>query len=66
VNEYTFDCAFDSEATQAEVYEETAKPYICDVLDGLNVTVFAYGATGNDKLLNGIIYCTCCMQYCFA
>jgi Kinesin motor domain len=63
VNEYTFDCAFDSEATQAEVYEETAKPYICDVLDGLNVTVFAYGATGMHQHLNGI--CAMCVCIVF-
>ncbi|KAG5177422.1 kinesin motor domain-containing protein [Tribonema minus] len=49
VNEYAFDCAFGPDATQSQVYEATAKPYIEDLLSGINVTVFAYGATGAGK-----------------
>ena len=45
-NEYAFDAAFDDKSSQAEVYEHTAKRHIPSVLDGYNVTVFAYGATG--------------------
>lgn len=48
-NEYAFDAAFDADATQAQVFEKTAKPHIPAVLDGYNVTVFAYGATGAGK-----------------
>ncbi len=43
VNEYAFDAAFGAASTQAEVYENTAKRHVPAVLDGCNVTVFAYG-----------------------
>jgi len=46
LNEYAFDAAFDEGATQLEIYENTTKPFISSVLNGYNVTVFAYGATG--------------------
>lgn len=46
VNEYSFDAVFSPEAGQSEVYEGTAKPHISELLEGINVTVFAYGATG--------------------
>ena len=49
VNEYCFDSAFDSNSNQYEVYEQTTKPFIGSVIDGYNVTVFAYGATGSGK-----------------
>lgn len=43
---YAFDCVFDTNATQEEVYQKTARPQIESVLSGFNATVFAYGATG--------------------
>lgn len=46
MNEYSFDAVFPPEAGQSEVYEGTAKPHISELLEGINVTVFAYGATG--------------------
>ncbi|CAM9396718.1 unnamed protein product, partial [Hapterophycus canaliculatus] len=49
VNEYSFDAVFPPEAGQSEVYEGTAKPHISELLEGINVTVFAYGATGAGK-----------------
>ncbi|CAM9707501.1 unnamed protein product, partial [Choristocarpus tenellus] len=49
VNEYTFDHVFPPETSQSTVYEKTAKPFITDLLNGINVTVFAYGATGAGK-----------------
>ena len=49
LNEYCFDAAFDSSSTQREVYEQTTKKFIPNVIDGYNVTVFAYGATGAGK-----------------
>lgn len=49
VIDYGFDVAFDTDATQLEVYEKTAKKFIPNVISGLNVTVFAYGATGAGK-----------------
>ena len=45
-NEYAFDVAFDADASQSEVYEHTAKPHVPSVLDGYNVSILAYGATG--------------------
>lgn len=50
-NEYSFDAVFPPEAGQSEVYEGTAKPHISELLEGINVTVFAYGATGESSLL---------------
>ncbi|KAJ1635259.1 kinesin motor domain-containing protein, partial [Pavlovales sp. CCMP2436] len=46
---YAFDCVFDSNATQEEVYQKTARPQVESVLSGYNATVFAYGATGAGK-----------------
>jgi len=49
VNEYAFDEAFGSSATQDEVYRATAAKHVSAVFDGINVTVIAYGATGAGK-----------------
>ncbi|RMD42571.1 hypothetical protein DV735_g2545, partial [Chaetothyriales sp. CBS 134920] len=46
---FGFDRIFDENATQDDVYVETAKPLLDSVLDGYNATVFAYGATGCGK-----------------
>ena len=51
-NEYAFDMVFNGSTTQTEVYERTTKPYIPFLLQGKNVTVFAYGATGAGKNMN--------------
>jgi hypothetical protein len=48
-NEYAFDAVFGENSTQEEVYMHTAKKYIPNLIDGKNVTVFAYGATGAGK-----------------
>lgn len=48
-NEYAFDAAFDERSTQREVYETTTKPFMAKLVEGYNVTVFAYGATGAGK-----------------
>ena len=37
------------EVNVKEVYEKTTKPYLNNLVNGLNVTVFAYGATGSGK-----------------
>ncbi|XP_071963099.1 kinesin-like protein KIF19 [Antedon mediterranea] len=47
--QYAFDEAFDIKSKQEEVYQKTAKILIDDVTEGLNATVFAYGATGAGK-----------------
>jgi kinesin family protein 18/19 len=49
LSEYAFDAAFDERSTQRQVYEITTKPYLKNLIDGYNVTVFAYGATGAGK-----------------
>ena len=50
LHEYTFDAAFGSTSTQQEIYQATTKPFMKQVIDGFNVTVFAYGATGSGKV----------------
>lgn len=49
IHEYGFDAAFNESASQYDVYSKTAKPFLDYLLDGINVTVFAYGATGAGK-----------------
>lgn len=46
---FIFDRVFDMDATQEEVYNDTARPLLTSVLDGFNTTIFAYGATGCGK-----------------
>jgi kinesin family protein 18/19 len=45
---FAFDRVFDDLASQEEVYEgSNISQLLGSVLNGINVTVFAYGATGN-------------------
>lgn len=46
---YTFDVAFDPQATNDDVYNGTIRDLVVGVLYGINTTVFAYGATGSGK-----------------
>ena len=46
---YAFDVVFDENATQEEVYMNSAHKLIQSVLDGYNCSIFAYGATGAGK-----------------
>lgn len=46
---YTFDVAFDTKASNHEVYDRVIKGVVGHVLEGVNTTVFAYGATGSGK-----------------
>ena len=46
---YTFDVAFNDTATNAEVYDATGRGLISGVVNGMNSTVFAYGATGSGR-----------------
>lgn len=46
---FTFDLVFGPESTQAEIYNETARPIVDAVLEGYNGTIFAYGQTGTGK-----------------
>ncbi|XP_015787992.1 kinesin-like protein KIF3A [Tetranychus urticae] len=47
--EFTFDTIFRPEATQIQVYAQSAKHIVDSVLHGYNGTVFAYGQTGTGK-----------------
>ncbi|XP_023325995.1 kinesin-like protein KIF19 isoform X2 [Eurytemora carolleeae] len=47
--QYIFDKAFGPDSTQEEVYNETTKHLVQNVIEGYNATVFAYGATGGGK-----------------
>jgi hypothetical protein len=46
---FTFDAAYDSDATQELIFEQMASPLVERVLEGYNATVFAYGQTGSGK-----------------
>uniref|UniRef100_A0A8D0H2G1 Kinesin-like protein n=1 Tax=Sphenodon punctatus TaxID=8508 RepID=A0A8D0H2G1_SPHPU len=46
---FTFDTVFGPESKQLDVYNLTARPIIDSVLEGYNVTIFAYGQTGTGK-----------------
>lgn len=44
-----FDIAFPPESTNVDVYNGTIKNIVSGVWNGMNTTVFAYGATGSGK-----------------
>ncbi|KAG5177507.1 kinesin-like protein, partial [Tribonema minus] len=46
---FTFDRVFDEASTQAEVFENVARPIVVEVMKGYNGTVFAYGQTSSGK-----------------
>lgn len=46
---FCFDAVFDTDSTQVDVYNETARPIVDKVLQGYNGTIFAYGQTGTGK-----------------
>lgn len=46
---FAFDRVFDNASTQMEVFENTTKSVVDGLLDGINCSVFAYGATGAGK-----------------
>ena len=43
---FAFDHVFDETASQTDVFKRTTESIIDGVLDGINCSVFAYGATG--------------------
>ena len=47
--QFYYDFAFDKNTSQKDVYENSTKFLISNVLNGYNATVFAYGATGSGK-----------------
>lgn len=46
---FSFDAVFDTDSTQVDIYNETARPIVDKVLHGYNGTIFAYGQTGTGK-----------------
>lgn len=47
--QFVFDYTFDSNATQEDVYKNTTRSLLPNIINGYNATVFAYGATGAGK-----------------
>lgn len=43
---FAFDRVFDETSSQMEVFRHTADSVLDGVLDGINCSIFAYGATG--------------------
>ena len=48
-NTFAFDNVFSLFTTQEEIFDQTLKPMISDVMRGYESTVFAYGQTGTGK-----------------
>jgi len=46
---FTFDRVYDDFTNQYNLYVETAKPLITDILKGYNGTIFTYGQSGSGK-----------------
>lgn len=46
---FTYDCVFNSNISQTELYEDVAPPLLDAFLGGYNATVIAYGQTGSGK-----------------
>lgn len=46
---FTFDCVYDENTFQKDIFDETAFPIIENILEGYNGTIFAYGQTGTGK-----------------
>jgi hypothetical protein len=51
---FAFDIVFDHDCTQDHVYDRCAKPVIKSVMNGINATIFAYGATGSGAWTSGL------------
>lgn len=47
--QFIFDKIFDMSSNNCDVFEGSTKDLICNLLDGYNCSVFAYGATGAGK-----------------
>ena len=46
---YCFDGVFEDQVGNDEIYMKTVQPLIGNIMDGFNVTCFAYGMTGAGK-----------------
>lgn len=48
-HQFKYDGCFDSDSTQVDVYERTARPIVESALRGYSGTIFAYGPTNSGK-----------------
>ena len=62
---YVFDQVFNEQATNVDVYGMTLQPLIPNLLEGYNVTCFAYGMTGAGKTFTMIGHNEANMGLCF-
>jgi kinesin family protein 3/17 len=46
---FTFDAVYDGDAVQQDIYDDSVRPLVSQVLNGFNGTIFAYGQTGTGK-----------------
>lgn len=46
---FTFDQVYDSNCSQMEIFDYTARPIVDSSIEGYNGTIFAYGQTGTGK-----------------
>ncbi|TDG43981.1 hypothetical protein AWZ03_009616 [Drosophila navojoa] len=46
---FTYDAAYDAQASQTTLYHEVVFPLVSSVLEGFNGCIFAYGQTGTGK-----------------
>src|SRR4051794_24196236 len=46
---FTMDGVFDEKQTQEQIYNETCRPIVNNIIQGYNGTIFAYGQTGTGK-----------------
>ena len=56
---FIFDRVFRHDATQTDVYGQTARPLLKNLLDGFNTTIFAYGVRTVCCLASGKCSCAC-------
>lgn len=46
---FTFDSVYGWDSKQSDIYDDAVRPLVESVLQGFNVTIFAYGQTGTGK-----------------
>mmetsp|Transcript_4697 Transcript_4697/g.21388 ORF Transcript_4697/g.21388 Transcript_4697/m.21388 type:complete len:688 (+) Transcript_4697:74-2137(+) len=49
LREFAFDAVYSDRATQLDVYEQSARALVADVINGINATIVVYGQTGSGK-----------------
>ena len=65
--EYSFSGVFDTQTTQADMFDAAARPVVLSALEGYNGTIFAYGQTGSGKtftITGGPDRCVCVRVCC--